>query len=577
MQSDWHQKGRKEGYQTPMTADEQTKNWPATVDMVKKGVPDAPFKSSWHELALKRMIKHAADNGYDQVAWTPGGVQAERYDLSKHIDDMHVHRTGDDFAIGGNKDGVEVLNTSVKAGKLAETVGKDLADKILKLDDGEATTFDTPDLKVGGEGMKGFYDKMLPAAANKLGKKFGAKVGTAQFGLPMKGELPMGAPGRFQNMQDMQDAHSLPITDAMRSQAVNKGFPLFSNPKEAAAPLSLAGLGHEPFSIANRNDNPYWNPISPVKLRTPIADMKYTAEPGPQMVPRKEMTPEDMAGNWIVPMIGDRSSVGHITSIGGNPTDVTSYGGMDFMRTHAPENTAWANAKGPATGIQNAVNTLGETAPVLGSYTAMGGPSIDYSTMMSDAIMDQMRNAPVSQAAKSSFDEFMRRPVKESGGDVNLSDWPGLDSPDARDVLHNRGQMRKYLAKKMEKAQWGALGFPDIPQTRVALSHPGLLDYRRGTSGFNIARMQPGAPLVTDMKTQHPTYPVGIPGKYEGSLRTPLSRDVMFSTGAAKRRAMGADPFRDAKSLESSPLGWATFADQQWLDNAMRGYEARSK
>ena len=33
------------------------------------------------------------------------------------------------------------------------------------------------DLKVGGEGMKGFYDKIIPDAANKLGKQWGAKVG----------------------------------------------------------------------------------------------------------------------------------------------------------------------------------------------------------------------------------------------------------------------------------------------------------------------------------------------------------------------------------------------------------------
>ena len=32
------------------------------------------------------------------------------------------------------------------------------------------------DLKVGGEGMKGFYDKMMVKAANKFAKKYGQKV-----------------------------------------------------------------------------------------------------------------------------------------------------------------------------------------------------------------------------------------------------------------------------------------------------------------------------------------------------------------------------------------------------------------
>ena len=40
----------------------------------------------------------------------------------------------------------------------------------------EHITSPVQDLKVGGEGMKGFYDKIVPEVANKLGKQFGAKV-----------------------------------------------------------------------------------------------------------------------------------------------------------------------------------------------------------------------------------------------------------------------------------------------------------------------------------------------------------------------------------------------------------------
>src|SRR5207245_1556204 len=49
-------------------------------------VPDAPFKKTWHEFVLKRLIREAAEKGYDKIAWTPGEAQAERYDLSKKID-----------------------------------------------------------------------------------------------------------------------------------------------------------------------------------------------------------------------------------------------------------------------------------------------------------------------------------------------------------------------------------------------------------------------------------------------------------------------------------------------------------
>lgn len=32
-------------------------------------VPDAPFKTTWPELAFKRLLRYAAENGYDRVAW----------------------------------------------------------------------------------------------------------------------------------------------------------------------------------------------------------------------------------------------------------------------------------------------------------------------------------------------------------------------------------------------------------------------------------------------------------------------------------------------------------------------------
>ena len=42
------------------------------------------------------------------------------------------------------------------------------------------------DLKVGGEGMKKYYDEIYPNYLNKLGKKYGAQVGETEIGLPQK-------------------------------------------------------------------------------------------------------------------------------------------------------------------------------------------------------------------------------------------------------------------------------------------------------------------------------------------------------------------------------------------------------
>ena len=44
-----------------------------------KGVPDAPFKQNWHELVMKRLLDDAAKKGYDKVVITPGIEQVRRY------------------------------------------------------------------------------------------------------------------------------------------------------------------------------------------------------------------------------------------------------------------------------------------------------------------------------------------------------------------------------------------------------------------------------------------------------------------------------------------------------------------
>jgi len=45
--------------------------------MAKRGgdIPDAPFKKTWPELVMKRMIAWASANGYDQIAWIKEGEQ----------------------------------------------------------------------------------------------------------------------------------------------------------------------------------------------------------------------------------------------------------------------------------------------------------------------------------------------------------------------------------------------------------------------------------------------------------------------------------------------------------------------
>lgn len=305
IQSDWHQAGRKKGYRETVDHPEQKafddfrkemidKYGPAYFSKITEEerakydnligpaadskwvgqVPDAPFKKTWHEFVLKRLIREAAEKGFDKVAWTTGEQQAERYDLSKQIDQVDAFKQDDgNWEIGIIKDGKQIQTfRDISSDKIEDYVGKDLADKIIN-ETGEeekntgVRNYKGVDLKVGGEGMKGFYDKILVDFANKFVKKFGAKVGESEIQTQVQKRSSYfvsknadGAWGVFENLgsgipeeislHDSKESanaekdklnqnskslgekvHSIDITPELKKQALGEGFTLFQENK----------------------------------------------------------------------------------------------------------------------------------------------------------------------------------------------------------------------------------------------------------------------------------------------------------------------------------------------------------
>jgi hypothetical protein len=99
-------------------------------------------------------------------------------------------KTGDgrEFIHAYGESGNEVISEELRNGKTAEDyVGKELAQKFEAMEwrknaygEAQEKAISGADLKVGGEGMKGFYDKIVPDFLNKFGKKYGAKVGETE-------------------------------------------------------------------------------------------------------------------------------------------------------------------------------------------------------------------------------------------------------------------------------------------------------------------------------------------------------------------------------------------------------------
>jgi hypothetical protein len=256
IQSDWHQAGRKKGYgpQTETTheafyttpdgqkvslgfgktqeeaAAAVDPNWKNLVDIkfdsqtvkVDEGVPDAPFKTTWHELTLKRAIQEASEKGYDQIAFTTGKTQVERYpeELRRVADEISWHSMdGKERSVIVRKEGKTVFgatldeNGIIKQSLSKEAVGKPIDEVIGKPMGGEVINKTSGEIKgkdftVGGKGMEGFYDQILPKSLEKLGKKFDAKVGKTQM--------------------DGVEVWQMDITPKMRESVTTKGQPLFS-------------------------------------------------------------------------------------------------------------------------------------------------------------------------------------------------------------------------------------------------------------------------------------------------------------------------------------------------------------
>jgi len=164
-------------------------------------IPQAPFVGAtdkWLTLALKRVIKMAVDEGYDRVAFVTGEQSANRYDLSKQVDSVRITRVGaDEFdvaaAVKGGGRGIS--ETGLSLARLEDTVGKDLAKRATTLPEGVGETYTDTDLKVGGEGMRSFYDTIVPAAVKGLLKKVGGgTMGVVAIEQGGRADAKVGAP-----------------------------------------------------------------------------------------------------------------------------------------------------------------------------------------------------------------------------------------------------------------------------------------------------------------------------------------------------------------------------------------------
>lgn len=243
-------------------------------DRVKSGIPDAPLKDNrWAAFNMKLATKYAADNDFDAVAWVPGEVPVERFGLQSHVESIETGTPGSNptnpntrivrikaLPINGRArtmnlevrdDGMVLASMGTPQGvngkPLSEVVGKEMAERIMS-SPGETISGDG--LRIGGEGMRSFYDRVLPNIVNnEIGKPYGLRVGEDYIDItPKPGRLaftvldPNGQP--FDEYDDLEQARAA-ARDAGKGYRVQEGtmkVPALQLPPEAREQIKARGF-----------------------------------------------------------------------------------------------------------------------------------------------------------------------------------------------------------------------------------------------------------------------------------------------------------------------------------------------
>ena len=192
------------------------------LDDFNQRLPDAPFKNEkdWVSLALKEMVYFAALRGYNQIAWTSGRIQNERYGQGQYVDEISVKPEAPSetlvargltqapgyLRLEGFKEGERIYSEPIHIDELHEYIGKPLADKVRKGEKEVPEEFKKFGLKFSGLelnlGEKGktldrIYDKLIPSVLDKLYKKDGVQFGTTTLETAIDAK-----PAPFEEMQD---------------------------------------------------------------------------------------------------------------------------------------------------------------------------------------------------------------------------------------------------------------------------------------------------------------------------------------------------------------------------------------
>lgn len=160
--------------------------------------PPAPFvgkTGDWVSLAVKRVVSIAAAEGYDAVVFATGEENNDLYGLERQAGGVYYTKDGVGegtlviTAVGSTmQDSSRPIleKDNVSESDIANYVGEEVAEKLLAStpDSDGFYSVEGSGLKVGGEGMKTFYDSIVPNITKRVIGKMGGSLSTFTLQTP---------------------------------------------------------------------------------------------------------------------------------------------------------------------------------------------------------------------------------------------------------------------------------------------------------------------------------------------------------------------------------------------------------
>jgi hypothetical protein len=317
----------------------------------------------------------------------------------------------------------------------------------------------------------------------------------------------------------------------------------------------------------------------------PFHELEFTYVPRNNLVPWKEITPEDIYKDrgYITPAVWDRTSGNvNIQSIMGNkltaPFD--TQGGGDFQRSEFARGKKPAASASRDAAVKNIMTRIRgqkipEDRPLYLSSTLMGIPASDSSIMMAKALLRQMDLGKIDKSGIDAVNNFMSKKVK---------DWPGIENPKAVEKLlsqNNIGAQTSFLSEALDKATPYKANMPDVGAARFAITDPRLFSPEQLATGYSMSKIDLSKEPF-QIKKGHETYPTKIPSVsgYEGGLKYQVPSSVMFPDWESKQ--LKVDKNGNPITLTNKQQALMTQipvqeANQKWLDNFMKHLEEHKK